>query len=87
MRSERTTTASTTPYVAIGALAIALSLASLVPAAQVGVLIGVVAGTGSGLWVVHSGGDAHEARDASIRHGSITALVLAVVFALVAATV
>jgi len=38
------------------------------------------------LWVVHSGGDAHEARDASIRHGSITALVLAVVFALVTAT-
>ena len=87
MRSERSTSASTTPYVAAGSLAIALSLASLVPAAMVGLLIGVLAGAGSGYWVARSGGDAGEACDVSFRYGSITSLVLAVVFALVASTV
>ncbi len=87
MRSERSTSASTTPYVAAGSLAIASLLASLVPAAMVGLLIGVLAGAGSGYWVARSGGDAGEARDVSIRYGSITALVLVIVVALVASTV
>ncbi len=87
MRSERSTSASTTPYVAAGSLAIALSLASLVPAAMVGLLIGVLVGAGGGYWVARSGGDTREARDASIRYGSITALVLVIVVALVASTV
>lgn len=87
MRSERSNRASTTPYVAISALVIASLLASLVPTAIIGLLIGVLVGAAIGAWVVRSGGDAGAARDASIRYGSNTALVLAVVFALVAATV
>ncbi|MBA2753984.1 MAG: hypothetical protein H0U40_05905 [Chloroflexia bacterium] len=87
MRSDRPASASTTPYVAIGSLAIALSLASLVPEAIIGLLIGVLVGAGSGYWVARSGGDAGEARDVSIRYGSITALVLVIVVALVASTV
>ncbi len=87
MRSERSTSASTTPYVAAGSLAIASLLASLVPAAMVGLLIGVLAGAGSGYWVARSGGDAGEARDVSIRYGSITALALALALAIVVALV
>jgi len=84
MRSERSTSASTTPYVADGSLAIASLLASLVPEAIIGLLIGVLVGAGGSYWVARSGGDTREARDASIRYGSITALALAIVVALVA---